>query len=172
MKYLFLKICLFCLFLLLFTGCAIGVPQNRDEFVAMYSESGIFTAADHYTINQPAKAVIADVKEYSQKCLNVQVYDSPNYALRETGGKTTYRPKIETVRKNVFSLSVQEEYNDHHISGSPKDGLFTLVAEITPAGKGKTKLDIYHPRGSKTADPLKDWAEGKKGSCPNLRRGY
>jgi hypothetical protein len=172
MNYLYRKICLFSLLFLLLTGCAIGVPQNRDEFVAMYSESGVFTAADHYTINRPTKAVVADVKEYAQKCLNVRVVDGPSYTLREAGGTTTFRPKIETVRKNVTSLSLQEEYNDHHISGSPKDGLFTLVAEITPAGKGKTKLDIYHPRASKTADPLKEWAEGHKGTCPNLHRGY
>ena len=67
---------------------------------------------------------------------------------------------------------MQEEYNDRAMSGAPPGGLFTLVAEISSAGKGKTQLDIYHAGKGKIADKLKDWAEGDKQYCPNLRRGW
>lgn len=156
----------------LLSGCAIGVPQNRDEFVTMYKPGGIFRNADHYTVNRPAKAVVADMREYSQKCLNIRVVNPPNYALREAGGSTTYRPKLEAVGKGKTTLSVQEEYNDRPMKGAPKEGLFTLVAEVCPAGKGQTQLDIYHASRGKIADNLKDWAEGKKHACPDLSRGW
>lgn len=156
----------------LFAGCAIGVPQNRQEFVTMYQDAKVFGKAEHYTINRPAKAVVADVKEFSQKCLNVRVVDPPNYALRETGGSTTFRPKLEKVGNETTALSLQEEYNDHPMSGAPKEGLFTMVAEIRPAGKNKTELDIYHARRGKIADPLKQWADGARCACPSLNRGW
>src|SRR4051812_41962723 len=120
---LFRKVCLLCLFLPVFAGCAIGVPQTREEFVTTYKSGGIFCNAEHIAVNRPVKAVIADVKEFSKKCLNVRVTDPPNYALRESGGSTTYRAKVETVGTNTTTLSVQEEYNDRAMRGAPQDGL-------------------------------------------------
>jgi hypothetical protein len=172
MTHLFRKVCLLSVFLPIFAGCAIGVPQTRDEFVTMYKSGGIFSNAEHITVNRPMKAVVADVREFSQKCLNVRVTDSANYQLKEAGGSTTYHPKIETIRNNTTALSVQEEYNDQALSGAPKGGLFTLVAEISPAGKKKTQLDIYYPALGKIADPLKQWADGDKRFCPSLKRAY
>ncbi len=72
----------------------------------------------------------------------------------------------------MTALSLQEEYNDRPMTGAPQDGLFTLVAEIRPAGKNKTELDIYHARRGKIADPLKQWADGDKCPCPSLKRGW
>lgn len=164
---------LFLLFALpLLAGCAIGVPQNRQEFVTMYKDATVFGKAEHVVIRRPAKAVAADLKAYAQKCLNIRVVDPPNYALKEAGGSTTFRPKVETVSKDMTALSLQEEYDDKHMPGTPRDGLFTLVAEIRPAGKSKTELDIYHARRGKIADPLKQWAEGDKCACPSLNRGW
>ena len=153
-------------------GCAIGVPQNRQEFVTMYQDAKIFGKAEHYTIDRPAKAVVADVKEFSRKCLNVRVVDPPSYALHEAGGATTFRPKLEKGGNDTTALSLQEEYNDKPMSGAPKDGLFTLVAEIRPAGRNRTALDIYHARRGKIADPLKQWADGDRCACPSLTRGW
>lgn len=154
------------------TGCAIGVPQNRGEFVDMYKDAHVFGKAEHATINRPAKAVAADIKEFSQKCLNIRVVNPPNFSLHEAGGSTTFRPKIEKVGDDRTALSLQEEYNDRPMSGAPQDGLYTLVAEIRAAGKNKTEIDIYHARRGKIADPLKQWAEGDRCPCPSLNRGW
>jgi hypothetical protein len=174
MNHLFGKACLMAAFLPLFAGCAtnIGVPQTRDEFVTMYKPGGLFRNVEHVTVNRPGKAVVADVKEYAKKCLTVRVTSGPNYRLKEVGGSTTYHPKIETARKDVTTLSVQEEYNDRAQSGVPKGGIFTLVAEIGSAGKNKTRVDIYHAGRGKIADPLKEWIDGDKHSCPSLERGW
>ena len=161
------------LFLLpILAGCAIGVPQNRGEFVNMYKDARLFGKAEHVTINRPAKAVVADINAFSQKCLNVRVVDPPNFSLKEAGGSTTFRPKIEKIGNDLTALSLQEEYNDRPMSGAPQDGLYTLVAEIRSAGKNKTELDIYHARRGKIADPLKQWADGDRCLCPSLKRGW
>jgi len=161
------------LFLLpILAGCAIGVPQNRQEFVNMYKDARLFGKAEHVTINRPAKAVVADVKEFSRKCLNVRIVDAPNFSLQEAGGPTTFRPKIEKIGNDLTALSLQEEYNDRPMPGAPHEGLYTLVAEIRPAGKNQTELDIYHARRGKIADPLKQWADGDRCPCPSLKRGW
>lgn len=157
---------------LIFAGCAIGVPQNRQEFVTMYKDARVFGKAEHFTINRPPKAVVNDIKKFSRKCLNIRVVDPPNFSLREAGGSTTFRARIEKFGNEVTTLSLQEEYNDKQMTGAPQEGLFTLVAEIRPAGKGKTELDIYHARRGKIADPLKQWADGDKCPCPSLNRGW
>lgn len=156
----------------LFAGCAIGVPQTREEFVTTYKDAKVFGKAEHYTINRPAKAVVADVKEFSRKCLNVRGVDPANFSLQEAGSSTTFRPKIEKIGNDVTALTLQEEYNDKPMPGAPRNGLFTLVAEIRPAGKNKTEVDIYHARRGKVADPLKQWADGDKCPCPSLTRGW
>ncbi len=35
----------------IFAGCAIGVPQNRQEFVTMYKDARVFGKAEHFTIS-------------------------------------------------------------------------------------------------------------------------
>jgi hypothetical protein len=161
------------LFLLpIFTGCAIGVPQNREEFVNMYKDAHLFGKAEHVTIKRPVNAVVADIKAFSQKCLNVRVVDPPNFSMKEAGGSTTFRPKIEKIGNDLTALSLQEEYNDRPMSGAPQDGLYTLVAKIRSAGKKQTELDIYHARRGKVADPLKQWADGDRCPCPSLKSGW
>ncbi|MBI1921318.1 MAG: hypothetical protein HYS23_09600 [Geobacter sp.] len=157
-----------------FTGCAtyIGVPQTRDEFVTMCKPGGLFRSAEHVTVKRPVKAVVADVKEYAKKCLDVTVTNPPNYMLKETGGTTTYRPKIEATRDGTTALSLQEDYHVKFKSGEPPGGLFTLVAELSTAGKNSTQVDIYHTSRDKVADSLKQWIDGDKGSCPSFKRGW
>ncbi|HEY6874336.1 MAG TPA: hypothetical protein VI298_16545, partial [Geobacteraceae bacterium] len=95
------------LLLPIFAGCAIGVPQNREEFVNMYKDAKVFGKSEHYTINRPAKAVVVDVKEFSRKCLSVRVVNPPNFSLQEAGGSTTFLPKVEKAGNDVTTLSVQ-----------------------------------------------------------------
>ncbi len=160
------------LFLLVLGGCAanIGAPQNRDAFVEMVKPGGLFRSAEHVTVNRPYKAVVADVKEFSGKCLDVRVTRPPNYRYKEVGGSTTYHPKVETPRKGTTTLSVQEEYgNPRANSGAPPGGIFVLVAEIRADGGNRTQVDIYHLSRGEIAGQLKRWAEGGKGQCPSFR---
>lgn len=159
---------------LILVGCAtnIGVPQTREEFVSAYKSGGMFRNAEHVTVNRAAKLVIADASEYANKCLKVRVAYGPSYKYKQAGGSTTYAPRIETTRSGATALSVQEQYNDRAQSGAPPGGIYTLVAEFRAAGNNKTQVDIYHASRGKIADPLKQWIQGDKRSCPSLERGW
>ncbi len=150
------------------TGCVIGAINTREEFVAAMKSGGPFKNVEQTTVNRPFKTVVADVTEYSNKCLNVRVTRRPSYQYKEAGGSTTYLPKIETTRNGVTALSVQEKYNDRDQSGAPPGGFFTLVAEMQAVGNNKTQVDIYHNSRGKIADPLKQWIAGDKRLCPSF----
>jgi hypothetical protein len=151
-------------------ACTTGArhPQTSSEFVSMMSSGGLFKNVEHVTVERPIKAVTADVSEYAKKCLAVVRTRAANYQLKEVGGSTTYRPKIQNVRPGVVTLSVQEDYG-HPEPGAPADGLITFVAEFQPAAKNQTQIDIYYisTRGS-IGDVLKEWATGNKRGCPKL----
>lgn len=159
-------------FLLAVTGCVahIGAPQSRDEFVAMIKPGGLFKNVDKSTVSRPFNAVVADVKDYSNRCLSVRTTRAPNYATKESGGSTTFRPKLEETAKNAAALSVQEEYGDKHANtGAPPGGIFVLAAELRGAGANQTDVEIYYitSRGS-MAEFLKKWAAGDKARCPAM----
>lgn len=49
-------------------------------------------------------------------------------------------------------------------------GMFIIVADISPAGKNKTKLDVYRiTYGTDIiASSIKNWATGKSLACPDM----
>ncbi len=144
------------------------MPQNREAFVERVGPGGPFRFAEHLVVDRPYRAVVADLSECSGRCLAVRVMRPPDFRRKELGGWTTYHPTIETPRRGLTTLSVQEEYGHPRAnSGAPPGGLFVLVAEIRAAGEDRTRVDIYHVSRSHLADPLKRWIAGDR-TCPTL----
>ena len=153
----------------------IGQPQTRDEYVTLMKPGGTFRNVEQTSVTRPFKSVVADLTEYSNKCLRIKTGRGPNAATRETGTNTTYNPKMELTAANAAALSLQEEYGvtgsasgtKYANSGLPEGGLYVLVAEIRSAAANRTELSIYYTTGrAPFADMLKKWAAGEKGRCP------
>ena len=163
------------LILTVVAGCttASHYPHTRGEFVSTYGEGGLFNSAEHFTVDRETKSVIADVKNYAKKCLDIRVnlkragrYKTEKYGAPSTAPPVTFNTKVETARDGSTYLSVQEF--GLNIKGEPPGGLFTLVAEIRAAGKNKTKVDLYHIARPFIANPLKQWVRGDEYACPAL----
>lgn len=151
-------------------GCAsynIGLPQSREEFVKVYKDGGLFRNAEHYTINRPKSAVVADMNQFATKCLNVKVTTTIRQGYTTDRGTTTYHPRMVEAKGGITSLTVQETYRDKPEVGHPPGGLFSLVADMSARG-GQTQLDIYHAMRTPIAKSVKDWADGNKASCPKF----
>jgi hypothetical protein len=159
-------------------GCAgmgeTKFPQNPDEFLTTYNWGGMFQNKEKVVVDRPAGAVVADVREYAAKCLDITVNKrrAARYALDKYGSGTggtavPYNAKVGPLKSGVTALSVQEVY-DKPSKGTPPDGMFTLVAEIQGAGKTRTEVNIYHLAKPFLADPLKKWVGGDKRECPAL----
>lgn len=154
------------------SGCAthIGAPQTREDFVSTMRAGGLFKNAETTIIRRPVNAVLADVKDFANQCLNVSVTRPANYAIKEVGGKTTYRTAVHSGQDGVSVLAMQEDYNVKFERGAPPGGIFTFAAEVRAAAGGHTQVDVYYitTKGS-IAEALKKWASGDKQGCPSLK---
>ena len=151
-------------------GYHIGAAQTRDEFKVQTKGGGLLTRDEHTTVSRPIKAVVADVKGYADKCLDVSVTTGPNYALREVGGTMLYHPKIDANKEGVVTLSLQSESTRKSaMHGAPPDGVFMLVAEIRAADANTTRINFnYLITANSAVEHLKQWANGDKNRCPKF----
>lgn len=158
------------IFLVASCGYHIGAAQTRDEFKVQTKGGGLVTREEQTTVNRPIKAVVADVKAYADKCLNVSVTTGPNYAIKEVGGTMLYHPKIDTNKEGVVTLSLQSESTrKSSMHGAPPDGMFMLVAEFRAAGANTTRIDLnYFIMANSAVEHLKQWANGDKNRCPKF----
>lgn len=164
----------------LIAGCAAmstpaRYPQNTEEFLKTYNWGGIFQNVERVTVDRPSGAVVGDLKEYAKQCLDIKVNKkrAGRYALDKYGNKpssepVTYNTKLGPIKNGATALSVQESGAVQGDPGMPPGGMYTLVAEVRPAGKGKTEVNIYHLAKPFLATPLKRWVEGDKRDCPAL----
>ena len=127
-------------------------------------EGGLFRNSEQIAVKRPLKAVVADVREYASKCLEVEV---SRRLKREAASSTSYRPKMTPEANGVVWLSVQELYNGKPSTGAPPGGLYSFAAELRAEGKNATRVDAYYLTGrGRMASWLKPWLEGKKDRCP------
>lgn len=150
-------------------GCVtnVGLPQTREEFVETYKDGGLFRNAEHYSINRPKAKVVADLRQFADKCLNIKVTTTIRQGYMTDRSTTTYHPKIVEAKNGVTSLTVQETYRDKPEQGHPPGGMYALVADVSGSGS-QSKLDVYHAGRTPIAKSVKDWAEGNKASCPKF----
>ncbi len=158
--------------ILLVTACGyhIGAAQTREEFVTQTKGGGILTRDEQIMVNRPINTVIADVKGYADKCLNVSVTTGPNYAYKEVGGTTHYHPKMDTNKEGLVTLTFQAEPGRKSARhGAPPDGLFQLVAQIRAAEANSTRISLNYLISAKSAaEHFKRWAKGDKSRCPKF----
>jgi len=158
--------------ILLVTACGyhIGAAQTRDEFLTQTKGGGILTRDEQIIVNRPIKAVIADVKGYADKCLNVSVTTGPNYAYKEVGGTMHYHSKMDTNKEDVVTLTFQaEQGRESARHGAPPGGLFQLVAQIRAVEASSTRIALnYVIPANSAAEYLKLWANGDKSRCPKF----
>ena len=51
----------------------IRFPQNPDEFVASYNWGGFFQDVERVTLDRPPRTVVANVRQFGKKCLDITV---------------------------------------------------------------------------------------------------
>lgn len=157
---------------ILSTGCAMKHAQTAQEFRLM-TPKNTYGIHESFTIKNSYFKVVNNFKKRTNKCLNIElVMTTTNRYGQALGVQTlTYTPTLVTGNKHS-ELSVQKNVSgDGMIMGKiPMKGMFILVADMSPAGKNKTKLDVY--RNSYGTDiitsSIKNWATGKSLACPDM----
>ena len=155
-----------------FAGCAgLIQPQNAAEYRARMPES----YTERFEVKRPYRVVSDTLKKKSAQCLNLSVtkqWMEPQgqYSIPRQQ-KLTYRPAMQvTATKAELQLQLDDGTRGG-LQKIPEGGMYILVVDAYPAGRDRTRVEIYgggdHVFGP-IAEGVKNWATGKSMTCPKL----
>jgi len=161
--------------LLLSTGCSMKVPQTVEEFKQMVPQS-TFGKQDQYIVKRSLARVTKNLKKKSKECLNKTLERTACFTSQYGGqscSKTNihFNPSVRAGKKKTsFVLQQSVEGAVRLFGKEPKGGDFSMVADITSAGKNKSKVHAYYSSGTPevVVKAVKRWASGKTRGCPDL----
>jgi hypothetical protein len=143
------------------TGCA-AVPLTSEEFRASVRQEG--SHIDSYTANRPFGEVSRTVKKMSDECLNFSMMTVKNGNAQKPWGyaNTTFIGSAKQAELR-FQRKVPGQIGTY-----PENGMYFLVADMIPAGAGKTKVDVYYwDNAAPAAKAIRGWASGDMLGCPD-----
>ena len=130
-------------------GC-IRPPTNTREFRLTAREHPAILQTEHLELGASYKKVLAGLQEYATTCLNTErlVNYGPGH------GNMGY----------VFVAEIRETAPSKAELWYTINGAYRLVADVEPAGGGRTKVTVYTPKQHYT-ESIADWGSGKPREC-------
>ncbi len=163
--------------LLAFLLAACAMPQNAKEFrIDMKKSKSRFVKVDSYEVKRPFAEVAKTFQQNGERCLKKTIKTTSStpsrYGPMVHTSITHYTPTvIVTDKRAELHFQVRHE-GVVNVVKIPEDGLYILVADAFPAGKKKTRVDMYYGTiGDKTlVKAIKGWADGTNKGCPDLTK--
>lgn len=155
------------------SGC-VKPPLTPDGFRQMAPTSR-FVDVQKFTVNRPYRDVARDLERRSDACLRVRVTTtSSGYQQGPMTFNQDYRPTIVT-GKGRTELHIQQRVSGTNlvkVYKEPEGGNYMLIADAYPAGRNKTRVDLYHVTmgGDLLTKTVRGWATGKIRGCPDLTK--
>jgi hypothetical protein len=161
-------------------GCGTTTyPTTGAEFKQATASSSLLDR-ESFEVNRPFAQVARALQRKSAECLNYKL----DIAIRPVGviggsTKILHEQAKSTVAVTdskaelTFQVKHTGEPAQHpYKDKEPPDGVIYLVADVYPAGKGRTKIDIVRARVAVVAEAIKAWAGGNDKGCPDPARVY
>ena len=154
-------------------GCGTA-PKSAEEFRRM-APSSSFIKLEQFEVDRPFRQVAQTFRQRADACLRVRVTTtSSGYRSGPSTFKQDYLPTARITRDRA-ELHVQQ-----HIEGTnlikvhkePTGGYYLLVADAFPAGRNRTRIDLYRPTigHDVLVKSVRGWATGKNLGCPDLTK--
>lgn len=155
------------------TGCGTA-PKTAEEFRRAVPGSS-FVALERFEVDRPFREVARTFQQRSEACLRIRVTTS---TTGYRSGATTFRQDyLPTTR---FDGGRAELHIQQHIEGTnlikvhaePAGGYYLLVADAFPAGRNRTRIDLYRPTigHDVLVKSVRAWATGENLGCPDLTK--
>lgn len=162
---------------LMLSGCSMKYPMNADEFRQMLPGS-MFGEVEKYEVNQPIGKIAKTIKAKANTCLSKTLQRESCVSTGYGGVScstmvTHYKPTV-IVSANRVELHLQQSSENFVTLGEiPRDGIYSLVADVTAISKNKSRVEVYS--GSFGSDTIKKaikaWSSGNGRGCPDLTQG-
>ncbi len=159
---------------LILSSCA--MPKTAAEYRTLMANNpnspGVHV--EHFEVQRPLGEAARQVKKKVGECLKVTMKRTSTTA---SGGIpstavvfTRYEP-FANIAAETAEIYVTETYLNARQEDTGQDRIFMFLLDLAPAGKNKTKADLYYTWGEprpRTAKAVRDWANGKGTTCPDL----
>ena len=142
-------------------GCA-AVPVTSTEFRDSVRQEGRYI--DSFVANRPFGDVARTVRRMSDECLNFSLTIKENGIVKKPWAyaNTTFSTSPQRAELN-FQRKIPGQIGTYH-----EKGMYYLVADMVPAGPGKTKVDVYYwDDVAVAAKAIRGWATGDMLGCPD-----
>jgi hypothetical protein len=156
----------------LLAGCSMNYPQNAQEF--REAIPGAFMAkVQTFEAKRPLAAVAKTFQARAPECLNVSVRTVSQSSTSYQNILTVYKATVVSNSQKA-ELHLQRDFKSGVLVPGkvPPGGMYMLVADATPIGKGTTRIDIYGPSvGTDTlVRAITGWASGDNLGCPDMTK--
>lgn len=128
---------------------------------------------DRFEVPRPYADVAATLQRKAAQCLNYTASIRTRATMRgyEVNGGGTFVHQAKStvvVRPDHAELSFQVKTTPYpSYPPVPPDGIFLLVADVYPAGKDRTRIEIVRARVGVVAEAIRNWASGQDKGCPD-----
>ena len=155
-------------------GCG-SMPKSADDFRRMAPDS-TFVKVEQFEVDRPFHKVARTFQQRANTCLRIQVTTrtAGGYRSHGTTFKQDYLPTVKVTDQRA-ELHVQQ-----HIEGTnlikvheePPGGYYLLIADAFPAGRNKTRIEMYRPTigHDVLTKSIRGWATGENLGCPDLTK--
>lgn len=156
------------------SGC-FSMPQNADEFRLMAPTSSLIKI-ERFEVDRPFRQVARTFRRRADACLRIRVTTntSGGYRSHATTFKENYLPTTR-ITKRKAELHVQsriEGTNLIKVHKEPEGGYYLLIADATPVGRNRTRIELYRPTigHGVLSQSIRNWATGENLGCPDLTK--
>jgi hypothetical protein len=159
-------------------GCASGpTPQNAAQYRSAVGKGGMGASLETYEVNRSYKEVAATLKAKANECLKARLVETECINRSCKDREIIYTPTVVSGPKGTeLHLQWRRVPMDSYFAGGPPPptGMYIMVADALPAGKNKTRLNVYAPSSlfRSAPDAVKHWANGTNMGCPNFAGKY
>ena len=156
------------------SGC-FSMPQNADEFRLMAPTSSMIKI-ERFEVDRPFRQVARTLRQRADACLRIRVTTntSGGYRSHATTFREDYLPTTRITKRRA-ELHVQshiEGTNLIKVHKEPEGGYYLLIADTTPVGRNRTRIELYRPTigHGVLSQSVRNWATGDNLGCPDLAK--
>ncbi len=160
-------------------ACA-GAPKNAEEFREMVRSGAKYNlkTVETFEVARPFADVSATLRKRTDECLKVTMTAQGTArgnvgAFVERTTTHTYKPTfIATAQKTELHVQMKMAGGGTHEFGAPPDGYYRVVLDAVPAGKNRTRIDMYINSADDNliGNALRGWAQGTNLGCPDVTK--
>jgi hypothetical protein len=153
-------------------GCVTQHPQTAEEFRQAVPGAS-FATVETFEVNRAFRDVARTFKQKGPQCLHGTVRTTSQTSTSYQVIVAEYNPTVVVTEKRA-ELHLQRHYvqGAMHVTEEPKGGYYLLVADAYPAGRNKTRIQIFRPSigFAPLFQAIRNWASGKNLGCPDMAK--